>query len=444
MNIFYRSLLSFSLLLSMTTAGYAKEYVPQVQVNIDAGASVMLAGQTQTTFIKVGLTGFELPEKHNRAPVNIALVLDRSGSMAGEKLARAKDAAIKSLDYLNANDIVSVIVYDDLVDVIVPATKLTDKSRIAGEIERIRDQGSTALFAGVSKGASEIRKFLTKERVNRVILLSDGQANVGPSSPAELGQLGMSLAKEGMSVTTIGLGLGYNEDLMVQLAGYSDGNHVFVENAIELADIFRQEFNSATSVVAQDIEIIIHCAEGIKPLRVLGREAEIDNGQVHTRFSQLNSEQEKYVLIEVEVPKGSVNETKKLVDVDVTYNNILDKQKHQFSDTLNVSFSDSDVTVAGALNRDVLVPAVRQVANEKSKRAVQLRDEGKIDEAKEIFEYNAGVFRENARLYGAPELAEEAEAYDEDAEAIQSEDWNKSRKGLVEKNYSIENQQSIK
>mgnify|MGYP003380095548 CR=1 FL=1 len=81
-----------------------------------------------------------------------------------------------------------------------------------------RYSGSTPLFAGVSQGAPELRKFLDKNRVNRVILLSDGQANVGPSSPNELGRLGLSLGKEGIAVTTIGLGLGYNEDLMAPVS----------------------------------------------------------------------------------------------------------------------------------------------------------------------------------------------------------------------------------
>ena len=109
------------------------------------------------------------------------------------------------------------------------------------------------MFSGVSKGASEVRKFLDSNRVSRVILLSDGLANLGPSTPSELGQLGHSLSKEGISVTTIGLGLGYNEDLMTQLAGMSDGNHAFVQNYSDLTKIFAAEFNTALTVVANQL-----------------------------------------------------------------------------------------------------------------------------------------------------------------------------------------------
>ena len=185
---------------------------------------------------------------------------------------------------------------------IVPATKLSDKEAVVQQIRRIEAGGSTALFAGVSKGADELRKFLDKNRVNRVILLSDGLANVGPQSPSELGSLGASLMKEGISVSTMGLGLDYNEDLMTKLAQNSGGNHSFIEQANDLARVFNQEFNDVLSVVAQEVAIDIRVAAGVRPVRVLNADAEINGQQVILQMNQLYSEQEKYVMLEVEVP----------------------------------------------------------------------------------------------------------------------------------------------
>ena len=290
-----------------------------IDLQVNLGTPVMEAGKNQKTFLKVGLRGFDLPQESDRAPVNMAIVLDRSGSMAGEKLARAREAAIKAIGLLQSGDIVSVVTYDSVVNVVVPATKVSDKQSIYRAIRRIRDGGSTALFAGVSKGASEVRKFLDKTRVNRVILLSDGLANVGPSTPSELGQLGASLGKEGISVTTIGLGLGYNEDLMTQLAGMSDGHHAFVQNSADLNRIFAAEFNTALTVVANQFNIIIRCADSIRPIRVLGRQAQIIGQEVHINLNQLSSNQEKFVMLEVEVPPGVAGETQDLASVDVSY-----------------------------------------------------------------------------------------------------------------------------
>ncbi len=176
------------------------------QASLSAGLtkSVIEADKKQLVHLKVGLTGFMLEGERKRVPVNVALVIDRSGSMAGEKLERAKEAAIAALERLNADDIVSVVLFDETVDVLIPATKLTDKESVRAAIRTVVVRGGTALFAGVSKGAAEVRKFHDKGRINRVILLTDGQANVGPSSPSEIGSLGESLRKENISVTTLG------------------------------------------------------------------------------------------------------------------------------------------------------------------------------------------------------------------------------------------------
>jgi len=213
------------LMVGLTTVlvGVCPARAERVKLDVALSHPVLLAGKKQTAYLKVGLTGVPLANPEHRAPANIAIVLDRSGSMSGEKIRKAKEAAILAIARLGSEDIVSVVAYNSYVTVLVPATKVSDKHALYSAINRLYAGGSTALFAGVSKGAHEVRKFIAPDRVNRVILLSDGLANVGPSSPEALAALGASLAKEGISVTTIGLGLGYNEDLMFHLAHASDG-----------------------------------------------------------------------------------------------------------------------------------------------------------------------------------------------------------------------------
>src|SRR5262249_5389311 len=154
---------------------------------------------------------------------------------------KAKEAALMVLDRLQPNDYLSVITYDSTVDVIVPSSHPSERSQTRELISALTPQGSTALFAGVTNGIEEVGKHLDPHRVNRIILLSDGQANVGPRSPNELGRLGEVAGRQGISITTIGVGLDYNEDLMTQLALASDGNHAFAENATDLASIFQHE-----------------------------------------------------------------------------------------------------------------------------------------------------------------------------------------------------------
>src|SRR5678816_4638723 len=142
-----------------------------VQVVASLGHPVLLAGRPAVTFLKVGLTG-ERKSAAYRTPANLSIVLDRSSSMEGERIAKAREAAVMLVDNLRPEDFVSVVVYSDTVEVLVPATLAADRAAITRQIRAIQSNGSTALFAGVSKGAQEVRKHLDRNRTNRVVLLS--------------------------------------------------------------------------------------------------------------------------------------------------------------------------------------------------------------------------------------------------------------------------------
>lgn len=434
---------SSSLLVAVTVFASSVAQAKPVELNINLATPVMEAEKAHSAFIKISLEGLKQQQEQDRIPANIAIVLDKSGSMQGEKLQRAKEAAVMAIKRLNGEDIVSVVSYDSRVNVIVPATKVTDKKQIFSAINQIRANGNTALFAGVSKGAKELRKFLDLNKVNRVILLSDGLANVGPSTPNELGSLGLSLAKEGMSVTTIGLGLGYNEDLMTQLAGFSDGNHAFVENAEDLAKVFQYEFGDVLSVVAQGVEIIIHCHNEVKPLRVLGRDADIRGNKVFTRLNQIYSEQEKFIILEVEVPQQRAETRLKLVDVGVTYTDLFSQKRESIERYATVSFSGSRQDVDEALDAETYESAAEQVANELNREAVELRDKGDIEGAKSILRRSADYLENLGESLASPKLLEQkAEALQDADDLSNQEEWNKKRKELKERQYKRATQQS--
>jgi len=434
------------LIATLATLTSSTLQAKQVELRAELGSPIIEAGKKQTTFLKIALTGFKLDDREDRTPANIAIVLDKSGSMRGGKLENAKKAARMAVDLLNENDIISIISYDSTVNVLVPATKVSDKAAIHAAIDRMRSNGNTALFAGVSKGAAEIRKFLSKDRVNRVILLSDGQANVGPSSATELGDLGASLSKDGITVTTIGLGTGYNEDLMANLAGFSDGNHAFVENAEDLAKIFKYEFGDVLSVVAQNVEIKIKLNNNIRPIRILGRDGTILGQTVKTNMNQLYSEQEKFVLLEVEVPAGKARQEIFLADVSVIYQNMQSNKQDQLADNMKLAYSESREAVRRSVNKAVVTSATRQVVNETSKKALRLRDKGKFKEAQDLLQGSVGYAQQQGRLLGGKEEAElnvlSEEISSEADMIVEKKDWNKNRKAIKAKQFKSQNQQS--
>ena len=256
------------------------EPIKQIQVRSELSSPIILEGNPEANYLKISLTGQKV-DTNKRVPLNLAIVIDRSGSMGGDRIEKAREAAIFAVNLLNEEDTLSIVAYDNEAEVIVPASKVKDKQKIIQLINKnVIAGGGTALFAGLSKGIKQVENQLTKDKVNRIILLSDGQANVGPSSVNELSELAIIAAKKNIAITTMGIGSGYNELLMSSIASYSDGNHVFVNNSSELENVFVHEFTDVMSTVAQDVVITIQLKEGVKPVRLLGRDGVIKGNQV--------------------------------------------------------------------------------------------------------------------------------------------------------------------
>ena len=413
----------------------------QVKLEVAMAEPLILAGKKNTTFLKVGLTGFDFTkDSEDRAPVNVAIVLDKSGSMDGEKIIKAREAAKMAIQRLNENDIVSVVLYDSTVRVIVPSTKVSDKEAICAQIDRITANGSTALFAGVSKGAAEIRKFISKERVNRVLLLSDGQANIGPKSPGALGELGGSLIKDGISVSTIGLGSGYNEDLMFKLADRSDGNHAFAENGVDLVRIFDAEFGEILSVVAQEVLVKIECSEGVRPVRVIGRDAEISGATATVLLNQLYSGQEKYIVMEVEVPAGRAKTTRQVAGVELSYANMATNTTDTLASTVAVRFTDVKNEVAENTNKKVMASCILQVGTMENDRALALRDAGKIEEARQVLLGNGIRLQAEGQRWGSNDLSLYGARNTSDAGKLDKKSWLLNRKQMRDTQYKNQKQ----
>jgi len=363
--------------------------------------------------------------------------------MGGEKLEKAKEAAITALRRLGPEDIFSMVVYDDRVDTIIPAQSARNTEWIEGRIREIRAGNSTALFGGVSQGAAELRKHLAERAVNRVILLSDGLANVGPRSPEDLARLGAALAKEGIAVTTVGVGMDYNEDLMTRLSQAGDGNTYFVESSDDLPRIFAAELRDALSVAARGVAIELSCANGIRPLRLVGREGRIRGNVVELTLNQLYGGQEKYALVEVELPAGKPGEVIEVASVDLAYENPLTRSRHKTSARGSVRFSDNNAEVETSVNLPVQRAVVVNISAEARDRAIDQADKGKLREAAMELKASAGYLKKAAlelRDESLRKKAEETDALVNDMEK-QGAMSTRSRKAMRTDSYQERNQQ---
>jgi Ca-activated chloride channel homolog len=433
---------TMSLLTGALAALTAPLWASPAALRVELSQERLVAGSPGKVYVQVTVTGAE-QEGRRRAPLNTAIVLDRSGSMEGAKLAHAKLAAIAALERLGPDDIIAVVAYDTNVRVLVPATRATDRREIVRAIEALEAGNTTALYAGVSRGAHEVRKFLAAHRINRVLLLSDGLANVGPSSPGALAELGASLAKDGISVSTVGLGLDYNEDLMTRLARASDGNHVFVEQPERLAAIFDREFGELLSIVAKDVEVEIECPAGVRPVRVLGRDAEIAGQRVFVRLGQLSSRQERYVLLEAEVAPRAAGRALDVASVAVSLAGVREGEARvSLAGRASLAFTASSVEAERSVRKEIMVSVVEQIGNETNKQALALRDQGKVREANELLVSNSGFLADNAGRLDSEKLRRQGTRSKAAAENLDQKNWVKKRKEMREEQHQVDTQQS--
>lgn len=424
--------------LSVSPASAGPATGGPVEVSAELDRAILKAGQTQTVYLKISLAGLKAASSKSRAPMNVALVIDRSGSMAGPRIEGARRAALMAVDRLGRDDILSVVSYDDRIEVEVPATKVTNTAAIRDKISRLTPRGSTAIHAGLLAGAEEIRKFKSKEKINRIILLSDGLANVGPSKPADFVGLGRELASEGITVSTIGLGLGYNEDLMSGLAKAADGSHVFVQEPADLTAFLAREFDDALGIVAQEIEVIIQCKAGVKPIRSLGRDARINGNRMTFKVATIVGGADHVLLAELEVPAEMATGAKELVGIEVGYQVAGSGEKRSASSKVSAAFDPSVEASDKSIRAEVMKDVVTLVSRAERQEAVRLRDEGKSEEAKKKFETNAAFLRQQQKLLPgaaayAPLTSELKASEAAAAPAAQSaEGWAKVRKGQRE------------
>lgn len=344
------------------------------------------------TFVLLEIRGTDPHGIANIAPVNLAIVVDRSGSMRGTRMRNALAGAIGAVDRLHEGDVVSVVTFDTETQLIVPPTTIegSSRDRIVSAIRGITIGSDTCLSCGLEEAMAQLEH--TSGRVNRVILLSDGDANRGVHDVAGFRAIGRRAQARGVSITTIGVDVDYNEKLMSAIAQESNGRHFFVENDRDLERVFAAEAESVTTAIAADAEARFDLGPGVEVVHVLDRSFRREGGRVIVPLGTFARGEVKTVLLQVRVPVATEG-TAPVVSVDLGYRDLRTGTRSRSPGQLSAivvsdprDASELDPVVAGRVERSETASALTE-ANE-------LFAQGNADEAQRRL-------RERARSLGA-------------------------------------------
>jgi Ca-activated chloride channel homolog len=280
-------------------------------LSVRTDRQLIRAGASSSRYVLVTYIAPEAPPRAERLPVNVALVLDRSGSMSGaRKFVLAREAVEQALRMLRPTDRFALVVYDDQVDVLAHSTHATPEGK-RGALEALREvepRGSTDLCAGWMRGCDEIAKSLGEEGICRALLLTDGLANVGTQDSATLARHAGELRRRGIATSTFGVGEDFDERLLRDLAHEGGGHFYFIETPAQIPDLLTSEIGEALEVVARDVSLRIALPAGAyaESLNRFRQSRPRDGAELRVELGDLVSGQEVRVVVRVRFPHGAI------------------------------------------------------------------------------------------------------------------------------------------
>jgi Ca-activated chloride channel family protein len=390
--------------------------------------------------IEVGTEGFPVPDRPYR-PMNIALVLDRSGSMGDErKMDYAKRAAFSLIDRLSSSDYLSIVIYDDRIETLLPRQRVKNKNRIKELLQDVYPRGSTNLGGGMVEGFRQLERSANGEFINRVILLSDGLANQGITDARELNRIATTFRRKSISLTSMGVGLDYNENLMMGLAEAGGGNYYFIEHPRQLASLFEREIQGISTVIAQNTFIDLTLGRGVTVLDVIGYEWDEQRGTVRIPVGDLYTHDRRELTVELRIPEGSGS--KRIASGTLRLSDNEQYRKAGF--TVDIRYSSDISEIERSKNWDMQAKADLAVSSRTVEQAVKALDEGdedkavaRINEAKEMLMSAPSAVQSEAFAPALKEQIRELDSFSKDVRDSTA-DKRKVKKSLQYRNYQIQ------
>lgn len=281
-----------------------------VKVDTKLVQDKVLQGSDGKVSVALTLTGAQVEQEGDVPvqPVDLVVVLDRSGSMEGQKIADARQAVIRLMERLSAHDRMAVITYSNAVELVSPLTTMTNANRenLAARVRMIQPGGGTNLGGGLDYGISSLKSSAAAGRQRKIILISDGLANQGVTDPYSLGRMAANGTEYSLGVSTVGVGNDFNELLMTTIADHGAGNYYFLENPTAFARVFEKEFEMTRNIVAGGLEIRIPLAGGVQLIDAGGYPIAREGNYAVIKPGDLLAGQQRKIFLTYQVPSHQV------------------------------------------------------------------------------------------------------------------------------------------
>lgn len=385
-----------------------------------------------------------LPQEESpKTSLNLSLVIDRSGSMAGDKIRNAIRAAKHLVDQMNESDYLSVVIYDSKVDLLIPTSNVIDKQAIKSKLDGITDRGGTNLMGGAMMGYEQVKKYYRSGYVNRVLLLSDGQANEGITDVHQIERIVQTQNNNyGVSISTFGLGTDYNEDLMTSMAESGTGNYYFIHNADEVASIFTKELNGISEVAAQDAKLNITLPANVNVDQVYGHRYDQVGRQLTVYLHDIFSKERKGILVKYSI-NNNVN-TAMQFSASLTFRDANREKNMSVTNRNSLEFTNNNKVYFESFNEWVSAQVALYESNERLENAMKEVDKGNYVKAREMVKENkiymeskAPLVQKSIELQASQTNNAKYESDIQNVESIQDEDKKVLQKSYKSTNYEI-------
>ena len=339
----------------------------------------LVAGREQTVDVLIRITAPELDTSRFRSPLNLSLVLDRSGSMAGVKMVNARNAAMFCVDQMLPTDRLSVVAFDEHIDVLFPSEPVSNKHSMKDLISRIEARGSTALHEAWVRGGLTVSEKLIDGGINRVVLITDGQANVGLTGTDEIVSQALGLYERGVSTSTIGIGDDFNEDLLMPMAHSAGGNAWHVVEPNDMQRIFQIELEGLVAQYAHTVSLSLIPADGVRIADQLNDFELTETGRY--RLPDLQSGSPLEVVVQLKVGPQAIGSSLRLLDLRLGFTPQDAKAAEVLKESHTIQFVSQHEVEALPINYEV-VKAVQFLMNARARNeAMRLIDRGQFSEA---------------------------------------------------------------